>query len=285
MPLVLTQPDRPAGRGRRLAAPPVKQAADALGVAVAQPATLPKQPDAAAWLPASPPDLMIVVAYGLLLPPWLLSWPRLGCVNVHASLLPRWRGAAPIQHAILEGDAQTGVSLMRMEAGLDTGPVYATRSTAIAPDETGGSLHDRLAPLGAALLAEMLPRLLAGDLEPIRQDDSRSTYAPKIDKADARLDWRRPAVALERVVRAFDPWPVAFAELSDGRRLRIFAATAHESSAAADPGTIVSTGRGGIDVMTGNGVLTLHRIQPPSSRVMDVDAYLAAHGLEGVCFV
>ncbi|MBN1241040.1 MAG: methionyl-tRNA formyltransferase [Gammaproteobacteria bacterium] len=283
--LVLTQPDRPAGRGRRVTAPPVKQAALERGLDVAQPGFLPKRAESAGWLTRSRPDVVVVVAYGLLLPAWMLEWPRAGCVNVHASLLPRWRGAAPIQHAILAGDAETGVSLMRMEAGLDTGPVYAARQTPIGAHETGGTLHDRLARLGARLLADELPRILDGSLEAVPQDDSRSTHAPKIDKADGLLDWRQPAAALERRVRAFNPWPVAFARTAEGRTLRIFEASLLPDAPGASPGDIVAADRDGIDVKTGDGVLRLERVQPPSSRVMDAGAYLAAHSMDGVRFV
>ena len=291
--LVLTRPDRPAGRGRRLAASPVKQAAVERDLRIAQPERLPRTcRDAGAegragpdWLPDARPDLMVVVAYGLLLPAWMLSWPRVGCLNIHASLLPRWRGAAPIQYAILAGDAETGVSLMRMEKGLDTGPVYAARSTPIGPDDTGGSLHDRLAALGAGLLKATLPQILSEQLAPSPQDDSRSTYAPKIVKADARLDWRQPAVMLARRVRAFHPWPIAFTSTEDGTTLRIHAASALTSAAGHRPGDVVGAGRDGIDVATGEGLLRLERVQPPSARVMDAQAYLAAHSVDGAHFV
>ncbi|HEX7079798.1 MAG TPA: methionyl-tRNA formyltransferase [Gammaproteobacteria bacterium] len=289
IPLVLTQPDRPAGRGRRLSPPPVKRAAAELGLRVAQPEALSDASAPEAWgLADERPDLMLVVAYGLLLPRWARDWPRLGCVNVHASLLPRWRGAAPIQHAILGGDAVTGVTLMRIEAGLDSGPIYAARETPIGADETAGELHDRLAELGAALAAETLPRILAGTIEPIPQDDTAKTYAPKLDKRDARLDWRAPAIDLARRVRAFNPWPVAYTVADDGRVIRILAAAARPAAPEAEriaPGRIVAAGRDGIDVATGEGVLRLLRIQPPSSRVMDAAAYLAAHRLDGVTFV
>jgi len=289
VPLVLTQPDRPAGRGRRLTPPPVKEVALAHGLPVAQPRSLADPDLVGEWgLDTRPPDLLVVVAYGLLLPKWVLDWPVRGCVNLHASLLPRWRGAAPIQHAILAGDDETGVSLMRMDAGLDTGPVYRSRRVLIEPTQTAGDLHDRLAALGAELLAEALPALLRGELEPVPQDDALATYAPKIAKADARLDFRKPAARLAREVRAYQPWPVSYAEDRDGRVLRVHAAEALPAPAdAADvrPGRIVAAGRGGIDVKTGDGVLRLLRVQPPSSRAMDAAAYLAAHSVDGVEFV
>jgi methionyl-tRNA formyltransferase len=283
VPLVLTQPDRPAGRGRRVTASAVKVAAQGLGLPVAQPHTL----RGAGVLDAlgAAPDLLVVVAYGLLLPPAMLAWPRLGCVNLHASLLPRWRGAAPIQNAILSGDAVTGISLMQMDLGLDTGPVLATSSVAIGPRETGGELHDRLADLGARVLADALPALLAGRLRAAPQANELATLAPKIAKGDAPLDWRRPATELERRVRAFNPWPVAEALLDDGRRLRIWDAVAGAAPAGVRPGAIVAARPDGIDVATAAGALRLLRIQPPSGNAMDAGAYLAAHSLEGASFV
>jgi methionyl-tRNA formyltransferase len=280
---VLTQPDRPAGRGRRLTASPVKIVAQSLGLAVRQPASL-RDPALLGEL-GHAPDLLVVVAYGLLLPQRLLDWPRLGCINLHASLLPRWRGAAPIQHAILEGDAVTGVSLMQIVRELDAGPVYAQRSLPIGSREIAGGLHDRLAELGAALLAATLPQILDGDLEAVPQREDLVTYAPKIAKSDAPLDWHAAAYELERRVRAFNPWPVAEARLSDGRRLRVWQAEALADDSAVAPGTIVAAGAAGIDVATGDGVLRLTRVQPPSARVLDVEAYLAAHVLGGVSFV
>jgi methionyl-tRNA formyltransferase len=228
---------------------------------------------------------MVVIAYGLLLPRAWLEWPRLGCVNLHASLLPRWRGAAPIQRALLAGDATTGISVMQMDSGLDTGAVHLTRSTPIHAEETAGDLHHRLAPLAAQALLDALPALLAGTSVPEPQRDELATVAPKIAKAEALLDWRETAVQLERRVRAFNPWPVAEARLDDGRRLRIFAAAAVEAPAGGPPGAIVAAGRGGIDVATGAGLLRLKRLQPPSGRAMDVEAYLAAHPLAGAAFV
>src|SRR5690242_18538599 len=206
---VYTQPDRPAGRGRKLAASPVKQRALAAGLALEQPESL-KDAGAQQALAAYAPDLMIVVAYGLILPKKVLAIPRLGCWNVHASLLPRWRGAAPIQRAILAGDSETGVDLMQMEAGLDTGPVLIERRTPIGDDDTGGSLHDRLSMLGADALAEGLARIARGEtLTPRAQAETGVVYAHKLEKSEARLDWNEPARVLARKVRAFDPWPAA----------------------------------------------------------------------------
>ena len=283
VPLVLTQPDRPAGRGRRVAASSVKRVAERHGMRVAQPATL-RSADARASLGESP-DLLIVIAYGLLLPASVLEWPRLGCVNLHASLLPRWRGAAPIQHALLARDAETGISVMHMDAGLDTGPVYLQRSIAIGVRETGGELHDRLAALAAQTLAASLPALLGQQLEPRPQQESLATSAPKIAKTDALLDWRQSAVDLDARVRAFDPWPVAESRLDDGRRLRVWSSEPLGREAGASPGTILAASREGIDVAAGSGVLRLLRVQPPSGRVMEASAYLTAHSLDGASFV
>ncbi len=283
IPFVLTQPDRRAGRGRKLTPSPVKLTAEQLGLDVDQPAALGDPRLAESWGPS--PDALVVAAYGLLLPRWLLEWPRCACINVHASLLPRWRGAAPIQHAILAGDAETGISIMRMEEGLDTGPVYASRALRIDPGMTAGRLHDALAQLGAALLGEVLPDILAGRIVPRPQDDASAMYAGKIAKSDAPLDLTRSAVSLERQVRAFNPWPVADAELTDGQRLRIWQAAAVDVDVAASPGTILAAGAAGIDVATGKGLLRLERIQAPASAAMDARAWLAAHSLEGVSFV
>lgn len=284
VPLVLTQPDRPAGRGRRLTPSAIKELATELELPLAQPATL-RDPAVLSSF-GERPDLMVVIAYGLLLPKALLEWPRLGCINLHASLLPRWRGAAPIQRAVLAGDAHTGISVMQMDAGLDTGPVHLERATPIGAQETAGALHDRLAHLAADALLAALPSILTGTSVAVPQRNELATFAPKISKTEALLDWHEPALALERRVRAFNPWPVAETKLSDGRRLRIFEATVVDAApTAAAPGTIVGAGRAGIDVATGEGVLRLRRIQPPSGRTMDVEAYLAAHPLTGVALV
>ena len=272
---VYTQPDRPAGRGRQLTSSPVKQAALAAGVAVEQPETL---RDAAARerLRAYAPDLIVVVAYGLILPKSVLALPRLGCWNVHASLLPRWRGAAPIQRAILAGDADTGVDLMQMEAGLDTGPVLLERRTPIAPQDTGGSLHDRLAELGAEVLADGLARAMRGDIMAATPQPAEGvTYAHKLDKAEARLDWNESAVALARKVRAFDPWPVAEAELH-GERLRLWSVEPVAQVVEAAPGAIVATHRDAIDVATGDGLLRIRELQREGGRRIGVRDWLNA---------
>jgi methionyl-tRNA formyltransferase len=274
---VYTQPDRPAGRGRKLTPSPVKQLALARGIPVHQPASL-KPAAAQQALAELAPDLMVVVAYGLLLPRAVLDTPRLGCVNIHASLLPRWRGAAPIQRAILAGDAETGITIMQMEAGLDTGPMLHVLRCAIGPQETGGSLHDRLAPLGARALLEALPAIADGTAVGTPQDDTASTYAHKLSKAEALIDWRLPAAELERLVRAFDPWPVAQTRYR-GQPLRVWGARALPGSGV--PGRVLASGRDGIDVACGDGLLRLTRLQLPGKRAMAAAEVLNAHDFEG----
>jgi len=280
---VLTQPDRPAGRGRRLTESPVKQLAIRHAIPVLQPAAI--DDEVRARLVEQRPDLLVVVAYGLILPQWMLDWPRIAAINVHASVLPRWRGAAPIQHAILAGDAQTGVSIMRMTRGVDCGPVFAQRSVPIGPDETAGELHDRLGVEGAGLLLEVIPAILAGTLEPLTQNDAAACLAPKIEKRDAVLSWTGTARELERRVRAFNPWPVAEARTAGGERLRILQAEALDDSTAAPAGTVVACSGDGIDVATARGVLRLQRVQSPGGRIMSAKAYLAARDLTGTVFV
>ncbi len=277
---VYCQPDRPAGRGRKLKPGPVKALAQAHALPVFQPASL-KDPAAQQQLAALEPDLMVVVAYGLLLPQAVLDIPAQGCVNLHASLLPRWRGAAPIQRAILAGDTETGVCLMQMEAGLDSGPVLAEVRTPITADETGGSLHDRLSRLAAELLTAHLDDLAAGRLQPRPQDESRVTYAHKLDKHEAAIDWLQDAARLERQVRAFNPWPVAQAQYQ-GQALRIWRAVAREDSTQAAPGSVVAAGKQGIDVSCGRGVLRLLEIQLPGGKRLDAAAFLNARQVEGV---
>ena len=282
---VYTQPDRPAGRGRKTLAPPVKELAAAAGLEVRQPANL-KDPGVVAQMRAFDAEAMVVAAYGLLLPPQVLAAPRLGCINIHASLLPRWRGAAPIQRAIAAGDERTGVSIMRMEKGLDTGPVYAVRDARIGRRETAGALHDRLAALGARLLVDVLPELLAEAIVPAPQDEAAATHAAKLSKAEARLDWRQPAVVLDRLVRAFDPWPIA-ETLLDGKTLRIWQAEALTPGAPAaggrphPPGLVLHSGSHGIDVATGDGILRLIRVQTPGRQPIAAADLANARRLDG----
>ncbi|WP_460456235.1 methionyl-tRNA formyltransferase [Arenimonas alkanexedens] len=272
---VYTQPDRPAGRGRQPTASPVKVEALARSLPVFQPENF-KTVAAREQLRALQPDLLVVVAYGLILPQSVLDIPRLGCWNVHASLLPRWRGAAPIQRALEAGDRETGVCLMQMEKGLDTGPVLLSLRTPITDDDTGGSLHDRLAALGAEVLGDGLKLTRAG-MRPIAspQPDDGVTYARKLDKAEARLDWSLPARELANRVRAFNPWPVAEAELA-GERLRIHAASALTQAHGQAPGTVLAAGRDGIDIACGDGVLRLRQVQREGGRPMPVGDYLNA---------
>jgi methionyl-tRNA formyltransferase len=272
---VYTQPDRPAGRGRKLTPSPVKEAALAAGIPVEQPETL-KTPEAREKLAAYRPDLMVVVAYGLILSRKVLAIPRLGCWNVHASLLPRWRGAAPIQRAILAGDAESGVDLMQMEAGLDTGPVLLERRTPINRDDTGGSLHDRLSLLGADVLMEGLSSILAGEtLVATPQSEAGVVYAHKLEKAEAWLDFTRPALALEHQVRAFDPWPVAEGDIL-AERVRIWSAQAIEHAHQAVPGSVIATHRNGIDIACGEGVLRVTSLQRAGGKRITAADYLNA---------
>jgi methionyl-tRNA formyltransferase len=278
--VVYTQPDRPAGRGRALAASPVKQRALALGLPLEQPATL-RDAGAALRLASFAPDVMVVAAYGLLLPPAILGTPRLGCINIHGSLLPRWRGAAPVARAIEAGDAATGVCIMRMEAGLDTGPVMRSATTAIGARETAGDLEARLAAMGADEAVAALDELAAGCAAFEPQDESRATYARKLAKSEARLDWREPAASLARRVRAFHPWPVAEASL-EGLQLRIHEADATQAPAAAAPGTILRADAEGIAVMSGEGALVLRRVQLPGRRVIPAAEFARSRPLVGL---
>ncbi|MDQ1061238.1 MULTISPECIES: methionyl-tRNA formyltransferase [Stenotrophomonas] len=272
---VYTQPDRPAGRGRGLMPSPVKLEAIARGIPVFQPESL-KTEQAQQQLRDLQPDLMVVVAYGLILPKAVLAIPTYGCWNVHASLLPRWRGAAPIQRAIQAGDADTGVCLMQMEAGLDTGPVLLRQHTPIQAGELGGSLHDRLAELGAQVLSDGLGLLRAG-LKPIAQPQPEQgvTYAHKLDKAEARLDWSQDAQVLERTVRAFNPWPIAEVQLA-GERVRVHGAVALADNQGKAPGTLLAAGRDGIDIACGQGALRLRVLQREGGKAITAADYLNA---------
>ncbi len=277
---VYTQPDRPAGRGRKLMASPVKQLALEHGIEVRQPKSL-KGETEQAELAALQADLMVVVAYGLLLPQAVLDAPRLGCINIHASLLPRWRGAAPIQRAILAGDSESGVTIMQMEAGLDTGPMLHIQRCPITEDDIGGTLHDRLAGLGAEALLAVLPGLVDGSVEAEPQDDSQSNYAKKLDKQEARVDWTQSGKKIDRQVRAFNPWPVAQADF-DGKAMRIWECEPLDGDTLAEPGTIVASGREGFDVATGKGLLRIKKLQMPGKRAMDAADFLNAHQVDGV---
>lgn len=266
---VYSQPDRPAGRGQKLTPSPVKQLAVEHGIPVYQPQTL-RDPAAQTELAALKPDLMVVVAYGLILPQVVLDTPRLGCINSHASLLPRWRGAAPIQRAVEAGDAESGVTVMQMEAGLDTGPMLLKVSTPIAATDTGGSLHDRLASLGPQAVIQAISGLAAGNLVGEVQDDSLATYAHKLNKDEARLDWNRPAIELERLVRAFHPWPICHSTLN-GEALKVHAAQLHEKQGegSGTPGTVLAADKSGLTVACGEGALHLTRLQLPGGKALN----------------
>ncbi len=280
-----TQPDRPAGRGRRLTESPVKVRAQSLALPIDQPLSL-RTPEAADRLRAHAPDLMVVVAYGLLLPQVVLDVPRFGCLNIHASLLPRWRGAAPIQRAIAAGDRETGVSIMRMEAGLDTGPLMLAVPVHISADDTGGSLHDRLAHAGARLIVAALEQIAQGTARFETQDSGLATYAPKITMAEADIDWSLPATVIERLVRAFVPWPVARTSVG-GVPLQVLRAHVVAAASAAPAGTVVEAGEGGVVVATGEDALAidvarLSGRRPVSARDLVNGRHLAAGMVLGV---
>ncbi|HBM66110.1 MAG TPA: methionyl-tRNA formyltransferase [Pseudomonas sp.] len=261
---VYTQPDRPAGRGQKLMPSAVKALAVAHDIPVFQPQTL-RNADAQAELAALKPDLMVVVAYGLILPQVVLDIPRLGCINSHASLLPRWRGAAPIQRAVEAGDAESGVTVMRMEAGLDTGPMLLKVVTPISAEDTGGTLHDRLAEMGPPAVVQAIAGLADGSLQGEIQDDALATYAHKLNKDEARIDWTRPAVELERLIRAFNPWPVCHSTL-DGESVKVLAANLSTGQGA--PGEILSASKDGLVVACGDQSLSLTRLQLPGGKAL-----------------
>jgi len=272
---VYTQPDRPAGRGRGLTPSPVKKEALLRGIPVLQPENF-RQRVSKDALRALQPDVMVVVAYGLILPQSVLDIPVYGCWNVHASLLPRWRGAAPIQRAIEAGDTESGVCLMQMEKGLDTGPVLLSQSLPIGAADTGGQLHDRLAELGAQVLRDGLGLLRAG-MRPVPQPQPEAgvTYAHKLDKAEARLDWSQPAHALANKVRAFNPWPMAEAMIA-GERVRLHGAIALDETTSAAPGTLLRAGRDGLDIACGDGVLRVRVLQREGGRAITAADFLNA---------
>ena len=281
IPLVLTQPDRPAGRGMKLHASPVKQFALDHGIPVAQPRSLRldgKYPEDAAAakraIEAAQADVMVVAAYGLILPQWVLDEPRLGCLNIHASLLPRWRGAAPIHRAIEAGDAQTGVTIMQMDAGLDTGDMLLREAVPIASHDTTASLHDKLAALGGRLIVEALELAACGGLKPVPQPEEGVTYAHKIEKSEAAIDWSQPADVLERRIRAFDPFPGAATTL-DGEAIKVWRARLAEGSGP--PGTVLAVDGDGPQVACGEGALQLLDLQRPGGKRLPARTFLQAH--------
>ncbi|AXQ31399.1 methionyl-tRNA formyltransferase [Solimonas sp. K1W22B-7] len=278
---VYTQPDRPAGRGQKLLPSPVAQRATERGLPVFKPEKL--RGDAVEELRALAPELMVVVAYGLLLPQAVLDIPRHGCFNIHASLLPRWRGAAPIQRAIEAGDTQTGVTIMRMDAGLDTGPMLLEESLPITAETTGALLHDQLQTLGSRLIVEAVALLQRGELQERAQPAEGATYARKLSKEEVRVDWTRPAQQIARSIRAFNPVPVAWSELG-GERLRLWLAQAEPGDAGAAPGTIVAADARGIAVAAGEGLVRLQQLQWPGGKPQDAAQAARGRKLEGERF-
>ncbi len=272
---VITQPDRPAGRGKRLSSPAVKTAAQELGLPVIQPERL-KQPDAMDQLHTWAPDLIVVAAFGQILRPAVLELPKYGCVNVHASLLPRWRGAAPIQAAILSGDLYTGVTIMLMDPGVDTGPILSQQKTEISPQDTAGDLTERLADMGAQLLIETLPAYVGGEIKPVPQDVSQATYAPMLKKEQGLLDFTRPAEELRRRVRALNPWPGAFFHFQ-GQPLKVHQARAIETVHAKDGELLIYEGMPAVG--TGGGLLVLVEVQPAGKKPMPGGDFL--RGVKG----
>jgi len=275
-----TQPDRPAGRGRKLKASPVKELAQEHNIPAYQPESL-KSADEQAKLADLQPDVMIVAAYGLLLPAEVLAIPRLGCLNIHASLLPRWRGAAPIQRAILAGDAETGITIMQMDVGLDTGDMLYKVTTPIEESDTAQTLHDRLADLGARAIVEALEGLQAGTLSAEKQDDTKACYAKKLHKGEATIDWSLTAEQIARQVAAFNPWPVAQTQHGEAI-LRIWEARALTESSSQPAGSVIHADKQGIDVACGEGVLRILRLQRPGGKPQAAVDFLNAYKLDGV---
>lgn len=267
--IVYTQPDRPTGRGQKIIFSPVKQLAIERHLHIEQPEK-PADMNAAREIGAL--DVLVVVAYGLILPNEILKKPKYGCINIHTSLLPRWRGAAPIQRAIQAGDRETGISIIQMDAGLDTGPVIGQKKCSIESRETSGSLHIKLAHLGAICLIEVLDNIISGNIDPKLQDSASATYARKISKAEAKIDWERPAIELERTIRAFNPVPMAYTEFN-GISFRLWEAIVIDQITPSPPGTVVSYTEQGIDVATGEGLLRLLKIQPAGKKMMTIKEF------------
>lgn len=281
---VYTQPDRPAGRGRHLHVSPVKQLATEHNLPVYQPVSL-KSDEVQQQLAEHEADLMVVTAYGLLLPEAVLKTPRLGCINIHASLLPRWRGAAPIQRAIQAGDSRTGITIMKMDKGLDTGDMLSKNACTIEPEVTGTVLHDRLMQMGADSLMTLLPELFAGRVQPEAQDESAVTYAHKLSKQEAEIDWSQSAVDIERMVRAFNAWPVAFTHWQKKDKLellRIWSAEVFESSEKMQPGSVIRADKKGLNIATGDAALRLLQVQPAGKKMMSTADFINAHDLKGM---
>jgi len=270
---VFTQPDKPAGRGQQLTAVPVKQWAIAHNVPVYQPKSFRKEPPAIEMLRALTPDVIVVAAYGLILPQAVLDVPPFGCLNVHGSILPRHRGAAPITSAILAGDAETGITIMKMDAGLDTGPMLSVAREAIRPDDTTASLSERMSHLGAQLMADTLMKYLAGEIMPQLQPEEGATYSPKINKADAQIDWSEPAVEIERMVRAYTPWPGTQTRWN-GAMLKILKAGCRMHDAGNKTGTVVKLNDGSIGVVTGEGALVLKEIQLAGRKALKAEDFV-----------
>lgn len=276
---VYSQPDRPAGRGKKLSASPVKEVALANNIPVYQPLNF-KTEEARAELAALNADIMVVVAYGLILPKTVLETPRLGCINVHASILPRWRGAAPIQRAIEAGDSETGVTIMQMDVGLDTGDMLIKVTCPILETDTGGILHDRLLTIGTPALLEALDQIQNHTIQPIKQDDSQSNYAPKLNKEEAALNWNLPAIELERKVRAFNPFPVAHTKMQgagDDARIRVWGAHSNHETISKPAGTITKIDSNGLWISCKSGQLILEMLQLPGKKALNVGELLRGH--------
>jgi methionyl-tRNA formyltransferase len=279
---VVTQPDRPKGRGRKLVPPPVKETATAFEIPVIQPETV-RSDEFHQRMRRLAPDLFVVVAFGRILPPSLLAIPAMGAVNVHASLLPRHRGAAPIQWAIMEGDAETGVTTMMMDKGMDTGDILLMEKTPIAAEETAAELHDRLSEMGAPLLLATIERLQAGGLTPISQDPGKATYAPMLKKTDGEIDWSQPAERIARRIRGMTPWPGAYT-FSGGMRLKIFKARVLERDISVPPGTVLECMPGELRIATGQSALAISEIQGKSGKRLPIDDFLCGCRLpDGTC--
>jgi methionyl-tRNA formyltransferase len=270
---VFTQPDKPAGRGQQLTAVPVKQWAVAHGIPVRQPKSFRKEPQAIGVLRDLKPEVIVVAAYGLILPQAVLDVPPFGCLNVHGSILPRHRGAAPITSAILAGDAETGITIMKMDAGLDTGPMLSVAREVIRSDDTTASLSERMSHLGAQLMAHTLPKYLSGEIVPMPQPEDGATYSPKIDKANAQIDWHKPAIEIERMVRAYIPWP-GTQTLWDGTLLKVLKAQVVEGQRDGEIGRVVKLNDGSIGVVTGEGVLVLKEIQLAGRKALKAEDFV-----------